>query len=155
GRCNHAGAGAWRGIASGNTNFIGIEAENTGGPDDLPWPAVQFDAYWRGAAAVLARAGRSAGFCVGHKEYALPQGRKDDPTLDMDDFRRRVALALAGAAPLPSLIPPTEATGTARATLRRGMSGDLVKSVQRACGVADDGFFGPFTEAAVRAFQSA
>src|SRR4051812_23297953 len=31
GRCYHAGAGIWKGITNGNTNFIGIEAENTGG----------------------------------------------------------------------------------------------------------------------------
>src|SRR5687768_11235408 len=30
GRCNHAGAGLWNGIANGNANYIGIEAENTG-----------------------------------------------------------------------------------------------------------------------------
>ncbi|MEI7995202.1 MAG: N-acetylmuramoyl-L-alanine amidase [Methylococcaceae bacterium] len=47
GRCNHAGAGEWQGITSGNTNFIGIEAENTGTSDD-PWPEVQMDAYRRG-----------------------------------------------------------------------------------------------------------
>src|SRR6267143_1121918 len=44
GRSNHAGAGNWQGLTSGNTNFIGIEAENTGftsGPKADPWPAVQ------------------------------------------------------------------------------------------------------------------
>ncbi|HTR12134.1 MAG TPA: N-acetylmuramoyl-L-alanine amidase, partial [Roseiarcus sp.] len=44
GRCNHAGGGMWQGISTGNSSFIGIEAENTGGEND-PWPAVQIDAY--------------------------------------------------------------------------------------------------------------
>jgi len=52
GRANHAGGGAWRGNPKGNTEFIGIEAENTGTPTD-PWPAVQMDAYQRGVAAIL------------------------------------------------------------------------------------------------------
>jgi hypothetical protein len=30
GRCNHAGKGLWRGVDTGNTSFIGIEAENSG-----------------------------------------------------------------------------------------------------------------------------
>src|SRR5215472_12378566 len=58
GRSNHAGIGNWQGITTGNTNFIGIEAENTGettGPNADPWPAVQLDAYRRGVAAILAK----------------------------------------------------------------------------------------------------
>src|ERR1041385_5319638 len=30
GRANHAGAGDWQGVSTGNSSFIGIEAENTG-----------------------------------------------------------------------------------------------------------------------------
>src|SRR5689334_2797406 len=48
GRCNHAGKGTWKGLTNGNANFIGIEAENTGRPDDFPWPLVQMEAYHRG-----------------------------------------------------------------------------------------------------------
>lgn len=44
GRCSHAGAGSWQGLTQGNSNFIVIEAENTGLPNDMPW---------RHAAAVL------------------------------------------------------------------------------------------------------
>lgn len=46
GKCNHAGDGVWKEIATGNTNFIGIEGENTGLSTD-PWPEVQMDAYRR------------------------------------------------------------------------------------------------------------
>jgi hypothetical protein len=79
GRCNHAGAGSWQGVTTGNSSFIGIEAENTGLSNDTPWPDVQMDAYRRGVAAILKHVGKTADFCAGHKEYALPHGRKDDP----------------------------------------------------------------------------
>src|SRR5690348_10467069 len=55
GRAFHAGAGMWHGISSGNTSFIGIEAENTGLGE--PWPDVQMDAYRRGVAAILKKVG--------------------------------------------------------------------------------------------------
>jgi hypothetical protein len=105
GRCNHAGAGFWRGVTSGNTNFIGIEAENTGLSNDSPWPEVQMDAYNRGVAAILKHTGREVGFCAGHKEYALPAGRKDDPAFDMISFRAAVAAIMGGTTPAPVLIP--------------------------------------------------
>lgn len=97
GRCNHAGNGNWQGIVTGNTSFIGIEAENTGelhGPRADPWPAVQLDAYRRGVAAILREIKGDAIMCCGHREYALPAGRKPDPTFDMEDFRRQVAAIL-------------------------------------------------------------
>jgi hypothetical protein len=87
GLCNHAGPGNWRGITTGNESFIGIEVENTGEAADFPWPTVQLAACERGAAAILKRIGRGVEFCCGHKEYALPAGRKDDPLLNMDVFR--------------------------------------------------------------------
>lgn len=90
GRCNHAGLGEWQGISSGNTNFIGIEAENAGAPDDL-WPAVQMEAYAKGCAAILNHIGADVIMCAGHKEYALPPGRKIDPSFDMPSFRLKVA----------------------------------------------------------------
>ncbi len=159
GRCNHAGRGAWQGVITGNTNFIGIEAENTGRPNDLPWPDVQMDAYRRGVAAILKHIGRGDEFCAGHKEYALPKGRKPDPSFDMVGFRSSVAAILDGTAPPPILIPPVEpgdhSGATGRPTLRRGMTGELVKKVQAKVGVMADGDFGPRTEAAVRSFQRA
>jgi peptidoglycan hydrolase-like protein with peptidoglycan-binding domain len=159
GRCNHAGRGNWRGLTSGNTNFIGIEAENTGGPDDSPWPPVQMDAYRRGAAAILRHVGRSADFCAGHKEYALPPGRKTDPDFEMSAFRESVAAIMNGVAPAPKLIPAAEPPAPlggapGKPTVRRGDVGDLVKLIQQKVGTAVvDGLFGGKTEAAVRAFQ--
>ncbi len=95
GRANHAGAGVWQEIQTGNSSFIGIEAENTGLADDS-WPDVQMDAYRRGVAAILKKIGASAEMCCGHKEYALPPGRKDDPSFDMNAFRKAVAAIMAG-----------------------------------------------------------
>ncbi len=158
GRCNHAGTGQWQGISSGNSNFIGIEVENAGTTDDLAWPAVQLNACRRGVAAILSHVGRGVEYCVGHKEYALPKGRKIDPLLDMDEFRSSVAALLNGGAHPPVLIPSKEPLPAgdgkeARPTLRRGASGELVRYVQAKCGVTQDGQFGPLTEAAVRQFQ--
>jgi len=158
GRCNHAGKGSWQGVTTGNSSFIGIEAENTGLSNDSPWPAVQVDAYHRGVAAILKHIGRPAAFCAGHKEYALPAGRKDDPNFDMNPFRAAVAAILAGAAPPPALIPAAEPPAkpgapAGRPTLRRPSTGPLVKQVQAKIGVVVDGDFGAKTEAAVRVFQ--
>jgi peptidoglycan hydrolase-like protein with peptidoglycan-binding domain len=160
GKCNHAGAGSWQGVTTGNTSFIGIEGENTGLPNDFPWPEVQMDAYRRGVAAILARIGRGAEFCAGHKEYALPAGRKPDPRFDMNEFRLSIAAILSGTAPAPTLIPPAEPLAVSgapagRPTLRRGATGDLVMKVQTKVGVTADGNFGAKTEAALRVFQRA
>jgi N-acetyl-anhydromuramyl-L-alanine amidase AmpD len=154
GRCNHAGAGNWQGFTAGNTNFIGIEAENTGetsGPKKDSWPAVQMDAYHRGVAAILKKIRANAIMCAGHKEYALPQGRKPDPNFDMNQFRQQVAAIMAGAVPDPSVIPAADGAG--RPTLRRGNTGDLVKKVQAKVNLAQSGTFDGATEAAVRQFQ--
>lgn len=96
GHCNHAGAGNWQGVTTGNTSFIGIEAENDGLADD-PWPEVQMEAYAKGCAAILKHIGAEPIMCAGHKEYALPPGRKVDPSFDMVAFRGKVA-AYMGAA---------------------------------------------------------
>src|SRR5262249_16329185 len=158
GRANHAGKGNWKGVVNGNTNLIGIEAENTGLPNDSPWPDVQMDAYRRGVAAILKHVGQTFDFCAGHKEYALPAGRKSDPNFDMGPFRSTVAAIMDGTAPAPELIPAAEhpagpAGSPGRPTLRRGASGDLVRQIQARVGVPVDGRFGANTEAAVRAFQ--
>lgn len=155
GRCNHAGGGIWQGLTNGNANFIGIEAENSGGANDFPWPDVQLDAYHRGVAAILKHIGKGPEFCAGHKEYALPAKRKDDPSLDMETFRRAVGAILKGTAPAPVTIPLVEPSGAGRPTLRRGTTSDpaLVKQLQIKIGLDADGQFGPKTEAALRAFQ--
>lgn len=157
GRCNHAGTGSWQGITSGNSSFIGVEAENTGSTKDFPWPEVQMDAYRRGVAAILNHVGKGPAFCCGHREYALPKGRKNDPLFDMAAFRDSVAAILNGTAPPPPVVPaaePPRPNGQpGRTTLRRGMTHPLVRDLQARLGVEQAGVFGPRTEAAVRAFQ--
>jgi hypothetical protein len=157
GRCNHAGAGTWNGITTGNMSFIGIEAEHTGKAIDS-WPPVQMDAYQRGVAAILSHAGLAENACAGHKEFA--PNRKPDPTFDMAAFRENVRAILAGTAPTPELIPAIEprvqpSGEPGRPTLRRGASGTLVITLQKKLALHADGIFGPVTEAAVRAFQRA
>jgi N-acetyl-anhydromuramyl-L-alanine amidase AmpD len=134
-------------------NFIGIEGENTGLNTDMPWPEVQMDAFRRGVAAILKHIGRTSEFCIGHKEWAKKRvtKRKIDPLFDMDDFRAGVAAIMSGVAPAPVLIPVSDSNG--RPTIRRGLTGELTRQVQRKLGVSPDGNFGPATEAAVRKFQ--
>lgn len=151
GRSNHAGEGLWEGLNTGNTSFIGIEAENTGLADDKPWPPVQVDAYQRGVAAILQKIGADARMCCGHKEYALPKGRKPDPNFDMDTFRDEVAAIMSGEAIVRPLIPAVDSSK--RPTLRRGARGELVKQIQTKLKLGADGIFGPMTEAKVREFQ--
>ena len=148
GRANHAGAGSWAGITTGNTSFIGIEAENDGTGE--AWPAVQLDAYQRGVAATLRRLGAGADMCCGHKEYARPAGRKLDPDLDMAAFRHEVAALLSGRTPPP---PIAAMDAQARPTLRRGDKGDAVRRLQTLLGQGADGFFSADTEAGLRAVQ--
>ncbi len=155
GRANHAGSGKWQGEVSGNSHFIGIEAENTGRDsgllNDFPWPEVQMDAYRRGCAAILNHIGQPAIMCCGHKEFRLPLGFKKDPLFDMHVFRLDVAAIMDCAKPPPVQIPLKDPNG--RPTIRRGTNSSLVKKIQAKVGVNVDGAFGPRTEAAVRKFQ--
>jgi hypothetical protein len=156
GKANHAGVGAWRGVTS-SIEMIGIEALNWGNteafPTREPWPAVQLDAYDRGVAAILHHVGADESMLCGHREWALPPGRKPDPSgIDMDAMRRRVATLLEGDT----------------MQLGPGDSGPAVKVYQealnkaiRANGMSDtllltvDGVYGTRTESTVRAYQTA
>lgn len=149
GRANHAGKGSWRGITTGNSSFIGIEAENRGGPDDK-WPDVQMDAYCRGVAALLRRIGADVDMCCAHKEYA-PVRKPFDPRFDMDEFRRQVRAIMSGTGAVRPLIPAVDDKN--RPTLRRGAHGDEVKLIQEKLKCEVDGIFGAVTEAEVRKLQ--
>jgi len=155
GKAIHAGPGSFRTV-SGNSRFIGIEAENEGSLGDFPWPAVQVEAYHRGVAAILKHLGKDASFCCGHKEYA--PDRKPDPNLNMTVFREAVTGFINGTTQPTPLIPDEESQPQPgqpgpRPTLRRPMRHELVKVIQAKVGVSADGKFGPRTEAAVRTFQ--
>lgn len=155
GRANHAGSGIWAGVTEGNAHFIGIEAENTGLGE--PWPDIQMAAYQRGVAAILQHLKLDADRCAGHAEYALPKGRKADPSFDMHSFRAAVAQILAGNAPALAPIPsaePASPNRRSRPTLRRGAQGEDVKALQISLrNVPVTGVFDALVEAAVRALQ--
>lgn len=154
GRCNHAGAGDWHGITTGNASFIGTEAENTGGTDDFPWPDIQIEAYQCGVAAILRHLKLDVSSCAGHKEYALPRGRKPDPSVDMDLFRQGVAGYLNGYVTVKPIPARGTVGGIPMTTLRRGDRGDDVRRL-RAWLDEDSGsdIFDSMLEAHVRAFQ--
>ncbi len=147
GRCNHAGPGYWQGVSTGNSSFIGIEAENDGKGE--PWPKKQMEAYARGVAAILDHIGADSVMAAGHKEYALPRGRKPDPSFDMVAFRQSVESIMQLGAP-----KPVASTDPKRSMLRKGDMGASVKVLQKALKITADGNFGPATEQAVCAFQS-
>lgn len=143
-RANHAGTGGpLRGIPkdAGNRYCWGIEAENTGRGE--PWPAAQLAAYYKLAAALCALHNVGHESVFGHKEWA-PSRKVDPRGIDMDDFRKKVALELYRSNdPVLSL----------------GDTGPKVEDVQRALNkhgftVTVDGDFGPNTEKQVKAFQS-
>lgn len=94
GRAFHAGVGRWMGITSGNSRFLGIEAENAG--SGSPWPQVQLDAYQRLVASILHALGRDTNWDVRHADWALPPGRKIDTRgFAMPPFDARVREMLA------------------------------------------------------------
>jgi peptidoglycan hydrolase-like protein with peptidoglycan-binding domain len=140
GLCNHVGTAA---VGETNSVSIGIEAEASGTGDKRDWPEVQYDSYVTGVRALATHFGAAV---KGHKEVALPKGRKSDPNFCMDSFRARV---FAAVAPLSGKI--TAATTTAR--LGRNYTSRPVKDIQKLVGVAADGHYGPTTTAAVSIWQ--
>lgn len=83
GYCNHAGkVGDQR---YSNAHALGVECENTG---SQPWPQVQYASLVAGCRAL------GAHYSItwrGHKEAAIPAGRKVDPNLDMNALRAAIA----------------------------------------------------------------
>jgi hypothetical protein len=148
-RAYHAGAGSWHGVTAGNSELIGIEAENAG--DGQAWPSVQIDAYVRLCAAVLKQIGADPimAWRIGNMRFRRG-GRSTRwhrhgrlPASGRGDHERRRRPGRPSRRPMPR----------SGRTLRRGMSGDDVAALQKAIGVVADGDFGPGTEAALRAFQ--
>ncbi|MCT2594234.1 N-acetylmuramoyl-L-alanine amidase [Streptomyces sp. N2-109] len=88
----------------GNAHYYGIEIENLGDGRD-PYPAVQYDAAVRWAAAICRFHGWSADSVIGHKEGTR---RKIDPTFSMDRFRADVAERLKDSAGSDDTTPDKE-----------------------------------------------
>jgi hypothetical protein len=79
------------GATDGNAHFYGLEISNLGTSTD-PYPAVQYDAAVRWAAAICRHHGWSARSVIGHKEWS---DWKNDPSFDIAKFRADVATRLA------------------------------------------------------------
>src|SRR5699024_11298349 len=56
----------------------------------------QVDAYAKLCKALIKEFGLSTSRVRGHKEVAVPRGRKPDPTLNMSQFRKKVGGAKGG-----------------------------------------------------------
>lgn len=78
----------------GNRHYYGIEIENLGNGRD-PYPAAQYEAAVRWAAAICREHGWTEHSIIGHKEGTR---RKIDPTFDMNAFREDVGERLKHAA---------------------------------------------------------
>jgi hypothetical protein len=82
------------GAVDGNAHFYGLEISNLGDGKD-PYPAAQYDAAVRWAAAICRFHGWSAHSVIGHKEWS---DWKSDPSFSMNTFRAAVAARLAAPA---------------------------------------------------------
>jgi hypothetical protein len=119
GRANHAGGGSPAvlaavvnesplpathyhegslGAADGNAHFYGLEISNLGNGRD-PYPAVQYDAAVRWAAAICRFHKWSAKSVIGHKEWS---DWKSDPNFDISKFRAALAHGPSASAPVPA-----------------------------------------------------
>lgn len=157
GRSNHAGPGRWQGITSGNSEMFGCEAMNRGDGKDV-WEPQQMHSYAAGAAALAKHFGFPALNVCGHKEWALPKGRKIDPTFDMPTFRELVADLMDHPARLTGQLLSVPTVDPVHAMLQRGSQGTDVLELQnrlRALGykVAANGIFSWETDTRVQEFQ--
>jgi len=130
--CWHTGAAitGW-----GNSNCLGIEAEHPGGA--AQWPAAQLVAYHALCGELRREFGLGEDRVRGHKEIAVPAGRKVDPNFDMGVFRRAVSAYLAPAPPAPYTGPTyTVAKGDTLGGIA-GRFGVTVAQLVAANGIAD------------------
>lgn len=129
GKANHAGRGSWAGVRN-SRRTIGIEAEH---PGSGPWPQEQLAAYDLGVAALLRELGHGVERYAGHREWALPRGRKVDPgDLDLEEQRRRIARLLASDGPLPppTSTPDTEELDMDEKTLRKIIQDEVREEIR-------------------------
>lgn len=133
GRCYHAGPAD--SLSYTNSYAIGIEAEHPGG--NTTWPPAQRAAYVRLCRA-LAEHYRTLP-PRGHKEIAVPYGRKTDPNFDMAAFRSEVAST--------SQVTPG---GGRYLTVDGRWDAPTIRAVQRMLGVDDDGVAGAQTYSAIQ-----
>jgi hypothetical protein len=95
------------GAADGNVYFYGLEVSNTGSKTD-DYPAVQYQAIVKWAAAICRFHGWSVKSVIGHKEWS---NWKPDPIYSMVQFRKDVK-ALLAKDPTKPTTPTTPPVGT-------------------------------------------
>lgn len=144
GICWHAGEVRNYGT-QGNRVAIGIEAEHSGNPRDMPWPSARYAGYVTLTAAILNWYRLSTSRAVGHKEASTTG--KIDPLFNMNTFRSDVDRARKN--PGQPVVDPND-----------GFSEKHVKSIQTMLNrlgedLAVDGSLGPATRKAVTAYQEA
>lgn len=81
-------AGRVANTAHSNSYAIGIEAENNGVGE--AWGTEIMESYVRLVRALLEEFSLPLSAVLGHKEIAVPRGRKIDPSFSMDSFRSAV-----------------------------------------------------------------
>ncbi|CAB4201948.1 Peptidoglycan binding-like [uncultured Caudovirales phage] len=174
GRCNHAGAGRWLSITSGNGQMYSVERENVGTGAE-PWTVEQTLRAGQCHAALLGARGNADNVCR-HAEYATPKGRKTDTAnINGNDLRQivRAILAAPVAPPAPEagtpgpewvLLAKLNEVAASRPVLSEGSTGVFVNDVQTALNVilakgstkpllAVDGHYGKATANLVRLYQ--
>jgi hypothetical protein len=119
-------AGATQYTWQNNWNALGVEAEAEGTGDTRDWPDVQMDSYARGVAALAKAFGVPNGRVLGHKEVASakpgdrPNGRKIDPSFNMNTFRAAVARGLE-----QEEVPDMDTTQATQLSETRAIAGEL------------------------------
>lgn len=92
-----------------NWNAIGIEAENNGVGEK--WGDEIMESYVLFVRALVDEFKLPLSAVLGHKEVAVPKGRKIDPSFDMDEFRKAVKRGYwkekSGSKPAPETTKPS------------------------------------------------
>lgn len=119
GRANHAGKTSKP--AYGNSHALGIEAENTGTGET--WTAAQLDSYVKLCRVLIDEFRLPVSAVVGHKEIAIPYGRKIDPAfirpkLSMAQFRGYVKLGRYKTSAVKTASAPKKTGGKHKATAK-------------------------------------
>ena len=140
-----------------NSHAIGIEAEATGLDS---WPAHQINEYAKLCKALCKEFGLSYSRVQGHKEVAVPRGRKPDPNFNMSSFRAKVGgakggVSSGGGTSGGSSSPTYKTVSGSTPLVKLYHKGEPVKRVQKAVGVKADSYYGPSTVKAVKKWQKA
>ena len=141
-----------------NSHAIGIEAEATGLDS---WPSHQIEEYAKLCKALCKEFGLSYSRVRGHKEVAVPRGRKPDPNFNMSSFRAKVGGAKGGVSSGGGTSGGSSRTYKTVAywkTLGKYDKGDPVKDwqdflVSQGHKLKVDGYFGNDTVKATRSYQ--